>query len=43
MIGFIIQSSFAVFTLYMDIVRREKQESDKGGERGKSEGLINSE
>jgi hypothetical protein len=34
MIGFIIQSSFAVFTLYMESVRREKRESDKGGEGG---------
>jgi hypothetical protein len=31
MIGFIIQSSFAVFTLYMESVRREKRESDNGG------------
>jgi hypothetical protein len=34
MIGFIIQSSFAVFTLYMESVRREKIRSDKGGEGG---------
>jgi hypothetical protein len=35
MIGFFIQSSFAVFTLYMESVRREKRESEKGGKRGK--------
>jgi hypothetical protein len=35
MIEIIIQSSFAVFALYIESVRREKRESEKGGERGK--------